>query len=171
MIHISLSKTLTGSILDIGGGGEGIIGRLYGGQVTAIDNRADELAEAPDTCSKLLMDATALTFPNGSFDHVTCFYTLLYMDGEYAAPCAGGGGPRSAPRRQPAYLGQSCLLCLPGALSGGTVCGYRQRDGAHHLWHCQTGQSELREHPPALPGAGPAPCRTTGNGRGLLTGI
>lgn len=82
MIHISLRKTCTGSILDIGGGGEGIIGRLYGGQVTAIDNRADELAEAPDTCHKLLMDATALTFPDGSFDHVTCFYTLLYMDGD-----------------------------------------------------------------------------------------
>lgn len=80
MIRISLPKNLTGSILDIGGGGEGIIGRLYGGQVTAIDNRADELAEAPDTCRKLLMDATALTFPDGSFDHVTCFYTLLYMD-------------------------------------------------------------------------------------------
>ena len=29
-MKITLKKELTGSILDIGGGGEGIIGRLYG---------------------------------------------------------------------------------------------------------------------------------------------
>lgn len=37
-MKIALKKELTGSILDIGGGGEGIIGRLYGSRVTAIDN-------------------------------------------------------------------------------------------------------------------------------------
>lgn len=36
---IQLNRELAGKILDIGGGGEGIIGRLYGRQVTAIDNR------------------------------------------------------------------------------------------------------------------------------------
>ncbi|NIV37241.1 MAG: hypothetical protein GWN58_49800, partial [Anaerolineae bacterium] len=37
----------TGFILDIGGGGEGIIGLLKGRDVIAIDLRAEELEEAP----------------------------------------------------------------------------------------------------------------------------
>lgn len=80
MTQISLQKQLTGSILDVGGGGEGVIGRVYGPQVTAIDNRQEELDEAPDSCRKLLMDATALTFADASFDHVTFFFSLMYMD-------------------------------------------------------------------------------------------
>lgn len=79
---ITLQKELTGKILDIGGGGEAVIGRLYGHQVIAIDNRQEELGEAPDVCQKRLMDATALTFPDGTFDHVTAFYTLMYMTTE-----------------------------------------------------------------------------------------
>ena len=43
---IKLQADLRGSILDIGGGGEGVIGRLYGRQVVAIDNRQEELDEA-----------------------------------------------------------------------------------------------------------------------------
>ena len=39
---IELKKELNGRILDIGGGGEGIIGRLYREQVVAIDNRQEE---------------------------------------------------------------------------------------------------------------------------------
>lgn len=78
-MKIALKKELAGSILDIGGGGEGIIGRLYGSRVTAIDNRQEELDEAPDTCTKLCMDATALSFADESFDAVTAFYSLLFM--------------------------------------------------------------------------------------------
>lgn len=77
-----LRKELDGTVLDIGGGGEGIIGRLYADQVTAIDNRQEELDEAPGACRKLLMDATALDFASDSFDHVTSFYTLMFMDSE-----------------------------------------------------------------------------------------
>lgn len=79
---ITLQKELTGKILDIGGGGEAVIGRLYGGQVTAIDNRQEELDEAPEVCQKQRMDATKLTFSDGTFDHVTAFYTLMYMTAE-----------------------------------------------------------------------------------------
>ena len=42
-----LNKELSGHILDIGGGGEGIIGRLYQKQVIAIDHRQEERDEAP----------------------------------------------------------------------------------------------------------------------------
>lgn len=79
---LTLRKELDGTILDIGGGGEGIMGRLYTDQVTAIDKRQDELDEAPDVCQKLLMDATALRFESRAFDHVTSFYTLMFMDSE-----------------------------------------------------------------------------------------
>lgn len=37
------------------------------------------MEEAPDCCSKQLMDATELLFPDDSFDNVTFFYTLMYM--------------------------------------------------------------------------------------------
>lgn len=79
---ITLNKELSGKILDIGGGGEGIIGRLYREQVTAIDNRQEELDEAPEGYEKVLMDATALQYPDSSFDQVTSFFTLMFMTAE-----------------------------------------------------------------------------------------
>lgn len=81
-ILIKLDQDLQGSILDIGGGGEGIIGRRYGAQVIAIDNRQEELDEAPDGFEKVLMDARQLTFLETSFDHVTFFYSLMFMSKE-----------------------------------------------------------------------------------------
>ena len=47
---IEIKEKLTGSILDIGGGGEAVIGQIYKDRVTAIDNCKEELEEAPD-CS------------------------------------------------------------------------------------------------------------------------
>lgn len=57
---IKLNRELNGKILDIGGGGEGIIGRLYTHQVTAIDIRQSELDEAPGDFEKVLMDGNEL---------------------------------------------------------------------------------------------------------------
>lgn len=68
-----------GLILDIGGGGEGVIGRLKGQQVVAIDLYQDELNEAPDGPLKLVMDARALTFPDCNFNTVTAFFSMMYM--------------------------------------------------------------------------------------------
>lgn len=79
---IKLCKELNGTILDIGGGGEAVIGHLYGEQVVAIDNRREELDEAPDCCKKLLMDATEITFPDNYFDNATFFYTLMFMSAD-----------------------------------------------------------------------------------------
>lgn len=78
-MKITIHEDLTGSILDIGGGGEGVIGRVYGQKVIAIDNRQEELDEAPDCCEKRLMDATDLLFSDETFDNVTFFYSLMYM--------------------------------------------------------------------------------------------
>lgn len=77
---LTLNKELSGNILDIGGGGEGVIGRLYPSQVTAIDHRQEELDEAPGGFEKIRMDATDLQFPAFSFEHVTSFFTLMFMD-------------------------------------------------------------------------------------------
>lgn len=78
-MKITIHEDLKGSILDIGGGGEGVIGRVYGQKVIAIDNRQEELDEAPDCCQKILMDATDLLFSDEIFDNVTFFYSLMYM--------------------------------------------------------------------------------------------
>ena len=80
MTMLSLRKELTGSILDVGGGGEGIIGRRYGSAVTVIDHCQEELDEAPCSCPKLLMDAASLAFADASFENVTFFYSLMYMN-------------------------------------------------------------------------------------------
>ncbi len=78
-MRLEITQDIQGNILDIGGGGEGVIGQLLGNRVIAIDNRQEELDEAPDCCEKRLMDATELTFPDNSFDNVTFFYSLMYM--------------------------------------------------------------------------------------------
>jgi SAM-dependent methyltransferase len=69
-----------GLILDIGGGGEGVIGQLKGRQVVAIDLLKRELEEAPDgPMLKIVMDARALGFLDGSFDTATVFFTFMYI--------------------------------------------------------------------------------------------
>ncbi len=79
MTTIRIDQELNGRILDLGGGGEGVIGRIYGDRVTAIDNRQEELDDVPGGFIKLVMDATNLSFSDASFDHVTSFYTMMYI--------------------------------------------------------------------------------------------
>ena len=68
-----------GFVLDIGGGGEGVIGRLKGQEVVAIDIRADELEEAIAGPLKIVMDARDLKFLDNSFGGATAFFSLMYM--------------------------------------------------------------------------------------------
>jgi SAM-dependent methyltransferase len=70
-----------GYILDIGGGGEGVIGKLKGEQVIAIDPNRRELEEAPAGPLKIVMDARDLQFLDGSFSTATSFFTLMYIKG------------------------------------------------------------------------------------------
>lgn len=69
-----------GFILDIGGGGEGIIGQLKGSQVIAIDISKRELEEAPPGPLKIVMDARGLKFLDGAFATATVFFTFMYIE-------------------------------------------------------------------------------------------
>ena len=77
---IELSPIETdGPILDIGGGGEGIIGKLNGKQVVAIDTSEKELQGTQNEALKIIMDATDLRFLPGSFDVYTAFFSFMYI--------------------------------------------------------------------------------------------
>jgi ubiquinone/menaquinone biosynthesis C-methylase UbiE len=68
-----------GLILDIGGGGEGVIGKLNGRQVVAIDMNEKELEETQNDALKIVMDATDLRFLYESFDVCAAFFALMYI--------------------------------------------------------------------------------------------
>jgi SAM-dependent methyltransferase len=76
----------SGLVLDIGGGGEGVIAQLKGRHVVAIDLSSRELAEAPgDPLLKIIMDASDLKFLDASFPDATCFFSFMYMAPETQA--------------------------------------------------------------------------------------
>jgi SAM-dependent methyltransferase len=66
-------------ILDIGGGGEGIIGLLKGRDVIAIDRLKQELAETKNVSLKIVMDAKELRFLDASLSYATAFFTFMYI--------------------------------------------------------------------------------------------
>ena len=68
-----------GYILDLGGGGEGVIGQLKGSDVVAIDFQKEELLEAADGPLKVVMDARELKFLDESFQTITAFFFLMYV--------------------------------------------------------------------------------------------
>jgi SAM-dependent methyltransferase len=68
-----------GFILDVGGGGEGVIGQLKGAQVVAIDVFPRELAEAPAGPLKIIMDACELKFLDCTFPTVTAFFAFMFI--------------------------------------------------------------------------------------------
>jgi len=70
---------MEGLILDIGGGGQGIIGKLNGRQVIAVDTSERELRETQNEALKVVMDATDLKFLPESFDVCTAFFSFMYI--------------------------------------------------------------------------------------------
>ncbi|HSA96307.1 MAG TPA: class I SAM-dependent methyltransferase [Acidobacteriota bacterium] len=85
LTHAKLEVTVPdfpaeGLILDIGGGGEGVIGQLKGKQVVAVDLSKRELEDAPgEPLLKVVMDARDLKFLDGAFNTVTVFFTFMYI--------------------------------------------------------------------------------------------
>jgi SAM-dependent methyltransferase len=68
-----------GFILDIGGGGEGIIGQLKGAQVVAIDPSKRELVDAAPGPLKIIMDGSELKFMDATFKTVTAFFSFMFI--------------------------------------------------------------------------------------------
>jgi len=77
-----------GWILDVGGGGEGVIGQLMGHSVVSIDKHVSELEEALEASGdaggtlRIEMDARDLKFLDESFDDAAFFFSLMYMQDE-----------------------------------------------------------------------------------------
>lgn len=77
---VDLSQlTVPGLVLDVAGGGEGMIGRALGRQVVSIDISRSELEEVSNDALKLVMDAADMSFLDSSFNDATCFFGLMYM--------------------------------------------------------------------------------------------
>ncbi len=68
-----------GYIVDIGGGGEGVIGQLKPKQTLAVDLIKRELEQAPAGPLKIVMDARDLKFLDNAIPTVTAFYCLMYV--------------------------------------------------------------------------------------------
>lgn len=71
-----------GRLLDIGGGGEGVIPQAGGAQVVAIDKLISEIHEARDRAPGtpwMVADATQLPCRHNCFDNATAFFSCMYM--------------------------------------------------------------------------------------------
>ena len=78
--HIDMQQeSFPGLILDLGGGGEGVVGKISGERVVAIDINLKELEETRNSALKVVMDARNLLFLGDSFDIVTCFFSMMYV--------------------------------------------------------------------------------------------
>ena len=80
---ITLKQIQTeGRILDIGGGGEGLVSRIGGTRVCAVDIRMSEIREAQihgPPANWFVGDGQALCFQEDMFDVVTLWFSLGYM--------------------------------------------------------------------------------------------
>ena len=71
-----------GLILDIGGGGEGLVSRIEGDRTCALDIRMNEIREAQihgQSSNWFVADGANLCFNDGVFDIVTLWFSLGYM--------------------------------------------------------------------------------------------
>jgi ubiquinone/menaquinone biosynthesis C-methylase UbiE len=71
-----------GLILDIGGGGEGLVSRIEGDRVCALDIRMSEIREAQihgHSSNWFVADGANLCFKDEVFDIVTLWFSLGYM--------------------------------------------------------------------------------------------
>jgi ubiquinone/menaquinone biosynthesis C-methylase UbiE len=71
-----------GLILDIGGGGEGLVSRIEGDRVCALDIRMSEIREAQihgHSSNWFVADGATLCFKDEVFDIVTLWFSLGYM--------------------------------------------------------------------------------------------
>lgn len=83
--HIRIEAIPQGKVIDIGGGGEGVIAQAGGARVVAVDKHESEIDEARSKAPEaqwVVADATALPFEGHSFDNATAFFSCMYMPGD-----------------------------------------------------------------------------------------
>ncbi len=68
-----------GWVLDVCGGGEGIIGRMKGSNTVSIDRNLSELIEAPKGPLKIQMNAGELMFLDKTFSTAAMFFGLMFI--------------------------------------------------------------------------------------------
>jgi len=71
-----------GLIIDLGGGGEGLVSRIEGARVCAVDIRMDEIREARihnPPSNWFACDGSQLCFHSSTFDAATLWFSLGYM--------------------------------------------------------------------------------------------
>lgn len=79
---VVIEEIPAGKIIDIGGGGEGIIAQIGAERVTAVDKLEAEIKHAQTKAPKAIWqvaDARELPFDNETFDNATIFFSLMYM--------------------------------------------------------------------------------------------
>lgn len=80
--NITIDSIPNGTVIDIGGGGEGVIAQIGEERITAIDNKQSEIDEAKakaPTANWVLGDATDLPYSDQYFDNATAFFSGMYM--------------------------------------------------------------------------------------------
>lgn len=91
MTKIIIESIPDGSVIDIGGGGEGVIAQIGKERITAIDKLQSEIDEAKPhalNANWILADATDLPYTNEYFDNATLFFSGMYMSLEtFRAMC------------------------------------------------------------------------------------
>jgi len=86
--NVQISEIPTGLVLDIGGGGEGVIAQIGGPGIIAIDRYMSEISEARSKApqaSWMVTDGTQLPYPDNCLDHATAFFSCMYMSGDVKA--------------------------------------------------------------------------------------
>jgi ubiquinone/menaquinone biosynthesis C-methylase UbiE len=83
--EIIIKEIPSGSVIDIGAGGEGVIAQVGNERVTAVDKYQDEIDEAKDKAPNakwIVANAKELPFENEEFDNATSFFSGMYMSHE-----------------------------------------------------------------------------------------
>lgn len=78
---VSLQK-LGGFVLDVGGGGEGMMAKTCGSETVCVDISKIEIGEAlsrGSVANWVLCDACSMPFKSGTFDTATFFFSLMYV--------------------------------------------------------------------------------------------
>jgi len=79
---VVIQEIPSGRVIDIGGGGEGVIAQAGGAGVVAVDRYMSEIHEArgrAPAAAWMVANATELPFVSHCFDNATAFFSCMYM--------------------------------------------------------------------------------------------